>query len=98
MTTDTRIPGRSYGYVLVPEPGLTIDGVKFKPGPKAAGKNGWFRILATKCKVLTEHEYETLIKKSTKPGNAAQHAAKEAPKRGRRTRNPRRSPQPTEAP
>ena len=62
MAQDTRKQGTSYGYVLIPEGGITIDGVTFKEGPKAAGKSGWFKLLRDAgCAVITQGEYERLI-------------------------------------
>jgi hypothetical protein len=53
--------GRSYGYVLVPDGGLRVQGVGFPGGPRAAGKSGWYKLLvAAGCRVITREDFEAL--------------------------------------
>jgi len=65
MVKDTREQGMSYGYVVVPKGGKTVDGVRFPEGPRAAGKKGWFKLLLIAgCDEINEAEYLDLLKES----------------------------------
>jgi len=76
---DNRNVGTSYGYVMVPEGGLKVDGVKFPAGPRAAGKSGWYKLLvAAGCREISQAEYEGLIEAGQSPARAVG-----APARGR---------------
>lgn len=76
MVRDTRVQGKSYGYVVVPEGGLSVAGVKFPAGPRPAGngRSSWFKTLvAAGCRQITQAEYEAYLKQ-------AKQAPKKAPK------------------
>ncbi len=62
---DGREQGVSYGYVVIPAGGLTVDGVRFPEGPRAAGKKGWHRLLLLAgCEEIEQSEYEAFLKES----------------------------------
>lgn len=73
---DTRVQGTSYGYVVVPDGGLSIQGVKFPAGPRQAGKSGWYRLLVEAgARPISEQEFETYLKTSEPAPRAKQPVA-----------------------
>lgn len=65
MLKDDRQQGVSYGYVIVPQGGKVVDGVKFPEGPRPAGKKGWFKLLLQAgCDEISQAEYEDLLSES----------------------------------
>jgi hypothetical protein len=96
---DTRELGKSYRYIIIPAGGLTVDGVKFRGGPRAVGKKKYERLVEVGCEEIDQADYERKLQESQglseeTPHDDAEHAGGNAveapaPRRHRKGRGSR---------
>lgn len=58
---DDRLPGRSYGYVIVPQGGLRVDGISYPGGPRAVSKAQHPILVAAGCEPISQTVYEAWL-------------------------------------